>query len=231
MFHIHTYRCGHASKDKEIVYIEKAIELGAKEIFFTDHAPFPGDPFDGRMKYSELTEYVSTLKELKHFYTGTIDVKIGLEIEYLPSYRSYYEELSASNEFEMLMIGQHFFERADGSFSIENRDREKEVEGCGNAMLEGMSSGFFQCVAHPDRIFRYYEKWDSSADIIADKIWKSALENGVILEKNIGSMDRKKQYWTEFWERCLPEVKVIMGLDAHAVKQMVKYVGLLDKNN
>lgn len=223
MFHIHTYRCGHASKDRENVYIDKAIELGAKEIVFTDHAPFPGDTFQNRMKFSQLPEYVNTLKELKEQYAGIIEVKIGLEIEYLPSYYSYYEDLDSSGDFDMLMIGQHFYERSDGSYSFENRDKLLEAEGCGNAIIEGMRTGFFQYVAHPDRIFRYYETWDATASVIADKIWKSAAENGVMLEKNIGSMDRKKQYWPEFWQRRLPEANVISGMDAHSVKQMVRF--------
>lgn len=223
MFHIHTYRCGHASKEKESEYIEKAITVGEKEIVFTDHAPFPGNPFENRMKFSELTEYVNTLKNLKAHYAGTIDVKIGLEIEYLPSYRSYYKELFESNIFEVLMIGQHFYERGDGSFSFKDREREKEAEYCGNAILEGMSSGFFQYVAHPDRIFRYCEKWDSSASVIADKIWKSAKKYGIVLERNLGSMERKRQYWPEFWERKIPDVNVITGVDAHSVKQMIKF--------
>ena len=65
IFHVHTFRCGHAEDISDKKYIEKAIELGATGIWFTDHAPFPGDPFGNRMKYSELEEYVSTLLRYK----------------------------------------------------------------------------------------------------------------------------------------------------------------------
>jgi histidinol-phosphatase (PHP family) len=53
---VHTYRCGHAENVSDEEYIKKAISLGASGIWFTDHAPFPGDPFGNRMKYSELDE-------------------------------------------------------------------------------------------------------------------------------------------------------------------------------
>lgn len=64
-FHIHTWRCGHAGDEREDAYIRTAMYLGAKQITFTDHAPFPGDSFRGRMKMADLPEYIKTLSELK----------------------------------------------------------------------------------------------------------------------------------------------------------------------
>ena len=95
VFHIHTYRCHHAGTEKEEEYIQNAIWLGAKSIAFSDHAPFPGDPFRFRMRISELSDYEVTLWNLKKKYEGKIDVRIGLEVEYLPGFRTYYEELLA----------------------------------------------------------------------------------------------------------------------------------------
>ena len=31
------------------MYVKRAIELGAHSIWFSDHSPFPGDPFGNRM--------------------------------------------------------------------------------------------------------------------------------------------------------------------------------------
>ena len=50
-FHVHTYRCGHAEDIPDEAYIKAAMSIGAKGIWFTDHAPFPGNPFKNRMKY------------------------------------------------------------------------------------------------------------------------------------------------------------------------------------
>lgn len=77
LFHVHTYRCKHASDETDELYIKRAIELGASKITFTDHAPFPGNPFGNRMGLEELTEYVDTLSELRKRYEGIIDVGIG----------------------------------------------------------------------------------------------------------------------------------------------------------
>ena len=100
IFHIHTYRCGHASSESDEAYVKKAIELGAESITFTDHTPFPGDTFTGRMKYCQLDEYLLSLSDLKQKYAGAIDVHIGLEVEYMPSFRDYYKELKENDNID-----------------------------------------------------------------------------------------------------------------------------------
>lgn len=65
LFHVHTYRCKHVGDEREIEYAKRAIELGAGRITFTDHAPFPGNPFGHRMKMEELDDYIDTLVSLR----------------------------------------------------------------------------------------------------------------------------------------------------------------------
>lgn len=83
LFHVHTRRCKHAEEIDDEVYVKRAIELGAARIVFTDHTPFPGNPFRNRMDYEELPEYVATLKGLKQKYQNQIEILCGLEVEYL----------------------------------------------------------------------------------------------------------------------------------------------------
>ena len=109
IFYVHTWRCGHAGEEREEEYIKVAIHLGAKQITFTDHAPFPGDLFHGRMKMAELPEYEDTLWELRAKYQGKIKVRIGLEAEYLPGFQSYYEKLKEDEGIEYLLLGQHLY--------------------------------------------------------------------------------------------------------------------------
>jgi len=154
IFHVHTYRCGHAENILDETYITRAIELGANSITFTDHAPFPENPFGSRMAFSELPEYISSLVELKGRYKEIIDVKIGLEIEYLPSFKAYYHELSENENIDLLMIGQHFFEIEPGKYSFSYPEVCPEYIGCLSAITEGINTGLFQVVAHPDRAFR-----------------------------------------------------------------------------
>ena len=224
IFHVHTYRCNHMrDKKKEWEYIEKAIELGATEIWFTDHAPFPGDQFLHRMLMEELPEYLSTLRALREKYREKIDVRIGLEIEYLPNYHDYYEMLLESGDYELLLLGQHFALLEDGTYTFDHEDKSIEEKELAAAMIAGMESGFFQVVAHPDQIFRRTEGWNKEREAISNVIKACAARTGVILEKNVSNMSGKKKkraYRQEFWENLPKEVKTVYGLDAHSVAEL-----------
>ena len=71
IFHVHTYRCRHAANVADEMYILKAIDLGAVSITFTDHAPFPGNPFGNRMDIQQLSEYLDSLVTIHSRFFGT----------------------------------------------------------------------------------------------------------------------------------------------------------------
>lgn len=221
IFHVHTYRCKHASEERDWEYIEKAIELGASKISFTDHAPFPGNPFGNRMDMEQLPEYLDTLQSLKEKYQNKIIVKIGLEVEYLPSFQEYYQELKDNEILDMLIIGQHFFETEQGEYSFHSNNRKDEYIGLANASIDGMKTGLFSVLAHPDRIFRRKKQWDHELEKTARQMIDAAIANEVILESNLSSARKENQYWNEFWDMVPERAKVIIGVDAHSVSELV----------
>lgn len=119
LFHVHTYRCKHAEEISDEAYVKKAVALGASGILFSDHTPFPGNPFANRMDIEQLPEYLNTLSKLKERYADEIRICIGLEIEYLPSFHGFYEELRENRLLDFMMIGQHMFENRSGRYSFE----------------------------------------------------------------------------------------------------------------
>lgn len=228
VFHVHTLRCKHAGVDPDQAYIEKAIELRASKITFTDHAPFPGNPFGNRMDVSELSEYIDTLNRLKAEYKRHIDVVVGLEIEFIPTYLDYYHELHNMTGLDMLMIGQHFYQHADGHYSFSDSTEYRkiaEAQGTISAIIQGISTGFFSVVAHPDRCFRYIDNWGHNECGLADQLIQAAIHNQVALEQNENSKRKSGLYRPEFWKRMKSADKthsviIINGLDAHSVKEM-----------
>ena len=219
IFHVHTHRCGHAAKEPVETLVMAALERGAERITFTDHCPFPGNPFESRMKDTELQEYLSELLELREKYQGKIEIRIGLEVEYLPEYKEYYKEVS--EKVDILILGQHFFQITPGVYSPSNSKAadEDECYGLSNAIIEGICTGLFQVVAHPDRIFRKKQKWTEEMNQLSKKIICAALKMDVALEKNLASINRN-QYREEFWNLVPEEAKIIVGVDAHSAKQI-----------
>lgn len=223
IFHVHTYRCQHASNEREIDYIKTAIELGANKIVFTDHAPFPNNTFNYRMDMNELGDYVKTLSDLKRRYGELIDIKIGLEIEFIPKYLDYYSVLKNERAIDILLLGQHFSQMADGRYTFELKDKSQEALYLVDSIVAGMETGFFDVVAHPDQIFRRTKKGDFDIEELSRTIKISAMQTGTILEKNISNMfdkKRKNLYREKFWTDLPIGLETIYGVDAHSIEEM-----------
>lgn len=71
----------------------------------------------------------------------------------IKKYKEVYE-LYKAGELDLLMLGQHFYENEDGSYSFHNEDKSEEYIGLCKAIVEGVNTGMFQVIAHTDRIFR-----------------------------------------------------------------------------
>ena len=223
-FHVHTFRCGHASEEPDNAYIEKAIMLGIPEITFTDHAPFPDAPFRGRMHMNELEDYISSLQKLRKEYQPQIAIKIGLETEWLENYETYIQSLKTVYELDLLLMGQHFaFLPEQNLYSYEVEDKNKvEPAQLAEALIAGMQTGLFAAVAHPDFIFRRWKHWNEEMDILTKKIWDAAIKTTTVMEINISSIEssnhkkRRSHFWPQFWKAMPDDVKVVYGLDAHS---------------
>ena len=227
IFHVHTFRCRHADNIPDRDYVEKALKLGAKGIWFTDHAPFPGDPFrrEHRMLCEELPEYIETLKALRHEYEGRIEIHIGLETEYFPKFDAsgYYDELRNMPDIEILLLGQHMAELPEGGYSYDwDRDKlvESEYKVLGEAVISGIKSGYFDIAAHPDRIFRRRKVWDSSMEAMAERIIHEAEKKSIPLEQNESSKKVEHYYWEEFWNLAAGRVNTVRGMDAHCLDEL-----------
>ncbi len=219
-FHVHTFRCKHAGDEPDEAYVQKAIELSAARIVFTDHSPFPGNRFLNRMEIEDLPEYIRSMKHLKEKYSGRIEVVCGLEADYLPSFSSYYRELSEMEGMDLLILGQHFYEKPDGHPSYEDTDRSQEAKGICEAIVQGMETGLFCVLAHPDRTFKRGKDFGEEEIECSEQIIRTAQKYNVYLERNYSSMNRKRNYWPEFWKLVPPSAGVVWGIDAHSVKEL-----------
>ena len=224
LFHVHTRRCGHAGDYEDREYIDRAIMMGATKITFTDHAPFPGDPFGSRMRMRDLPEYISSMKNLQKEYLGQIEIDAGLEIEYLRDFHDYYKALRDMDGIGYMLLGQHIYEIEPKRYNFSLPPEEKahtEMTGCGKAIIEGIQSGFFDAVAHPDRIFRRRKEWDAEAEHIAREIIEAVCRAHIPLEVNESSIRKKNQFRPEFWEIAEEmNVSYLHGLDAHSPDEL-----------
>lgn len=217
--HTHTKRCRHAAgEDRE--YVQRAIDGGLKTIGFSDHAPFmfpDGHQSRYRVPVEEAEEYIKSINALKEEFKHKIDIKVGFEMEYYPRYFKDMLKYVCSLGIEYLILGQHFI-RNEEIGSCDDCLTEQLLCEYVDTVIEGMKSGVFTYVAHPD-MFKYTENIEVYKREMR-RLCRAAKELGVPLELNFLGIRGKRHYPNSlFWQVAGEErVSVVFGFDAHLPK-------------
>lgn len=222
-YHTHTFRCNHAS-GTEREYIERAIEAGMEVLGFSDHVPYPG--MKGhystyRMKPEQTQDYVETLKTLREEYKGKIEILIGYEAEYYPDIFPDMCDFLEQFGYDYLILGQHFVGDSGETFYSGNPHTEESVlENYVNQVLEGMKTGKYLYMAHPDVI--RFEGEEKVYRKHMGRLCKEMKEMGLPVEINMLGIDDSRYYPKELFFEIVGEVgtKVVVGCDAHQPRQI-----------
>jgi len=152
-YHIHTPLCQHAAGPVE-AYVERGIELGLREIGFSDHNPLPhGFAANVRMKESELEYYVNRVTELRFDYRDQIDVLLGLEVDFVEGLESYLEKQIAAYPWDYIIGSVHYLDRECriGAWErIAPRDIDAHYARYFELVRELARSGLCDIIAHFD---------------------------------------------------------------------------------
>ena len=217
-YHTHTPRCHHAV-GAEREYVERAIRAGFKKFGFADHSPmvFEGDYYSGhRMRPEEIPEYVDTLVKLREEYKNDIELLIGFEVEYYPKFFHKFLDLIAPFPIDYLILGQHFLDNEIGAHhSYHKTDSLDLLNQYVDQALEGLSTGCFTYLAHPD-MFNYTGS-DEEYYAPMKRLCQGAKKLNIPLELNMLGVWEKRIYPCERFYKIAAEVgnDVILGLDAH----------------
>ena len=222
--HAHTVRCNHAS-GTEREYIERAVTAGMKIYGFADHAPypFPEGYYSGfRMRPEQQEDYVNTLLALREEYRGIIDVQIGYEAEYYPKFFADFLAMVREYPIDYLILGQHFLENEmEGKYSGRTSDDEDYLAAYVDQVIEGIGTGVFTCVAHPDLM--NYTGPQAIFDRYYARLIEAAKAARIPLEINLlGIRDHRAYPHERFFALC-GEIgaEVCIGCDAHQAEVAV----------
>ena len=222
-YHTHTARCHHAT-GTEREYIESAIRSGLRILGFADHSPqLFEDGFRSsiRMLPKEAENYVTTLRRLAEEYKDDITIHVGFEAEYFPSIFPALRQFSRDLGIDYLILGQHCLHEEQQNLWVARASIDPGLLPVYvDQLLEGLSTGAFTYLAHPD-VFRF-----SGEDAVYDREMRRLLEGvralGLPVEYNLLGIRENRPYPTPaFWD-LVAEIgcDVILGRDAHAPAMM-----------
>lgn len=223
-YHTHTKRCYHASgEDRE--YVEAAIKAGLKVLGFSDHCPwvFPDDFISGmRMPPSEVEGYFSSLEALKKEYQHDIQIYIGFEAEYIPELIEAQDNLLKQYPLDYLILGQHFLEPEYRSpYTGMPTYQEEVLKNYVDSVIEGMKSGRYRYLAHPDLI--YFRGKTEIYDKHMTRLCREMKKIDAVLEFNILGFADRRNYPSKRFLKIAKEVgnTYLLGIDAHVPNQLL----------
>ena len=88
-----------------------------------------------------------------------LQIHLGFECEYGDKYLEYYHYLKKEKGIEYLILGQHLFFIDDELMWLSQSGTPEEMlKKYTNTLIEGMKTGLFTYIAHPDLFIRFFEK-------------------------------------------------------------------------
>ena len=218
-YHTHTTRCGHA-RGCERDYIEQAIRAGMRILGFADHAPYPfPDGYNSgfRMRVEQTADYTETLCALREEYKQDIEIYIGYETEYYPDFFSDAMQNLCAYPVDYLILGQHFLENEITKvYSGAPTDDEGRLSAYVDQVSEGLSTGVFSCVAHPDLL--HFTGDNAIYETQMRRLCENAKRLDIPLEINFLGLKEHRHYPCDRFWQIAADVgnSVIFGCDAHS---------------
>lgn len=220
--HTHTHRCHHA-KGTDEDYVLAAIDAGYDKLGFADHTPFPyTTEFEkknvDKMSMEDLPGYIESIRALKEKYRGQIEILLGLECESVPDFFPFLRQIR--KEMDFLILGNHGDRRIEPYFGKISTPAglRRFVE----AAVEGMETGLFLYLAHPDLMFNACAAFDADAVAASRELCRAANRLGIPLEYNLygiykGAKPGLLGYPCDaFWHIAAEEnCRAVVGVDAH----------------
>ncbi len=233
-YHTHTQLCQHA-KGIPTDYLAQAEKEGCIELGISDHCPYPSTFEDFwphvRMDVSQIEEYTSMVKAAKD--AASFPVYLGFECEYDARYKSWYaDELKGRYKAEYLVLGSHWVTDGSNHIYCPEITSASLLNRYIDQTIDGMRSGLFAFLAHPDLFMKGWVEWDAQAKSCLSAILDAAIDLDMPIEINGLGMSRtpnntshgmRYQYpYIEFWEIVAQsKARVICNSDAHSPEEVI----------
>lgn len=218
--HMHTPLCKHATGDPED-YAAVAERRGLSGLVVTCHNPMPdGYSAAARMTADQFDDYLALIERARSAWAGRIDIRVGLECDFVPGYERHVEAQLAATELHHVLGSVH-------PQVGEYRKRFLTGDPLGDQQVyfehlaQAAESRLFDTLAHPDLIKNSFrESWDESRilPVILRSLDRIA-RTGVAMELNTSGLNKVIPEMNPFpamlvamQERQIP---VVVGSDAH----------------
>ncbi|MBE2221415.1 MAG: histidinol-phosphatase HisJ family protein [Anaerolineae bacterium] len=219
--HMHTPLCKHSRGEPE-EFAAVAEKRNLKGIVVTCHNPGPTPDFSPkvRMTMAQFDEYVTMVGRARQTWAERIDIRLGLECDYVPGMEPFLEALLTRAEFHHVLGSIHpmlgYYKKV-----YDNGDDFAFQQQYFEHLAQSAESGLFDTLSHPDLVKIMFPRTWRVEPLLndirhsLDRIAKTgvAMElNTSGLNKPFPEMNPSPTMLAEMQQRGIP---VVLGSDSH----------------
>ena len=219
--HMHTPLCKHA-RGNPPDYAAQAMRVGLRGITFTCHSPMPfGWNPAPRMSIRQLPQYVDMVAVARAEYAERVDVRLGMECDYLPGFESWLEDLLRRADFSYILGSVHALTDEYKQMYLVGATRLEYEASYFDNLARAAETGLFDCLSHPDIVkIAHPREWQVAEQM--DNI-RRALDRiaraGTAMELNTSGVNKPYREMNPgadmLAEMALREIPVVLGSDSH----------------
>jgi histidinol-phosphatase (PHP family) len=217
-YHVHAVAHGEYRYTMEWIsqFLHRARQKGLKEIGFSEH-----DEFSALIDY-ELIE--------KMRRESSIQIRMGLEIDYIPGRESIIKEITAGYNYDYLIGSVHFigtwgFDHPDFKQDFDYRDIDEIYRDYFSLVKDAVETGLFDVVGHIDLIKVWgHRPKENNILYYVEPVLKSVKEAGMVIEINSSGLRKTvaEIYPSQDILQMMHEmdIPITLGSDAHHPTQL-----------
>lgn len=235
-FHTHTYLCKHAIGEP-IEYAAVAAQHNFTALGFSDHCPYPDTTWiDCRMGNNEAAAYKNMVQLAKT--ESSVPIYFGYECEWAKKYKNWLSDtLIDEHGAQYLILGAHWVHVGNEFLYIPDITDKKTLLQYVDETIEGMASGLFAYLAHPDLFLERISDISPFYINLEKKIIEAAIQLAIPLEINGNGCNKTGIMRNGILEYRYPAVQfwqlaqemgahIIMAADAHIPADLVNNLNL-----
>ena len=243
-YHSHSNYCDGKGSLQD--YVTEALSLGMKSYGFSSHCPIPYQS-EWSMKEEDLSKYMSEILFLKEKYKDSIELYVGLELDYFPEDKVYLGNIqSAKLDFSIGSI--HFIDFIDEFTPWEidgsNQKFEKGFQEIFNGNIQNVVKRYFELtrlmvrdlnptiVGHIDKLKiqnHYYNYFLEQDRYYQEEVFETIdfiSQTSSFIEVNTRGLykNKTKEAYPSAWilKRILEKkIPIVLNSDSHATREIV----------
>jgi len=237
--HVHTSLCHHARGEME-EYILSAISRGLRKLIFLEHLEVGINYFESTWLTAEDFDfYHKEGKRLQQKYQGRIEVGLGVEVGYNPSFPEEILQRLALHTWDRIGISYHFLETDSGHLNMVSR-KQVNIDRLDQVGVNEVICRYYrnlqqavnnlpgQVLCHIDAVLRHHQDVICTPEhsALIDELLDAVAKKGMALEVNTSGYGKRDAPYpsVEILKRAAKRnIPLVAGSDAHRPEDVGRY--------